>query len=312
MTNKAPKPAVRAPDLSPPLYRWRTRSLVAVIAAGFGFTLLWTSGVTWQQIRAWLPRPNAVARVAERPNKAAPPPAVVNANGPSASPGSLKGLPGSDSSISKVPQRLLLTGTIQGKSPEDGLAMIGVARENPQTYAPGALLANGSRLKEIHPKYVLLERGGQVEKLFLDGSPEEKAGRRSEKSLAIVGGPQLVVAAVATVSEALTDYIVPNPVFDGQTVRGYEVFPGRFSAPFAQMGLKPGDVITNIDAVTLNEPVQSMEAFRTLTSGGNHEISGQRKAGAFQLSLDSTVLARDIEQRRQPASGPAISMNLPR
>jgi len=68
---------------------------------------------------------------------------------------------GTDSSVSTVPQDLILTGTVLGRNFREGRAMIGVAPENPQTYAAGALLANGARLTEIHPGFVVLEHAGR-------------------------------------------------------------------------------------------------------------------------------------------------------
>jgi len=46
--------------------------------------------------------------------------------------------------------------------------MLGVARENPQTYSTGALLANGARLTEVRANYVVLERAGHSARLYLE------------------------------------------------------------------------------------------------------------------------------------------------
>jgi type II secretion system protein C len=181
--------------------------------------------------------------------------------------------------------------------------MIGVARENPQTYAAGAMLANGARLAEIHARYVTLERGGRSVRLYLSGSDEDKAERRELGDLGTVGGPQTVPAAVATSYEAFTDYIRPNPVFDGDRIRGYEVYPGKIPGPFSRMGLVPGDVIQSIDGIPLTDPVQSVEAFRGLTDGAEHVASVSRKSGSSEVSLDGAFIVEDIEHRKEAMAG---------
>jgi hypothetical protein len=58
---------------------------------------------------------------------------------------------------------LVLTGVIAYTDPKQGFAIIGSSARNTYLARPGQQLPDGSRLREIHPKYVVLEYGGSVE-----------------------------------------------------------------------------------------------------------------------------------------------------
>lgn len=218
-----------------------------------------------------------------------------------------KALPGSDSSVSVTPQPLLLTGTMAGRNPLEGFAMIGVDSGNPQAYAAGALLANGTRLKEIYARYVVLEKAGHSARLYLMGSEEEKSHRGAASDLVMVGGPAKAPPAVATSWEAYTDYVVPNPVFNGSSITGYQVYPGKVSGPFFRMGLKPGDVITAVDGASLIEDGQSVEIFRSLTDGNSHIATVSRQGGSSEISLDGSLIATELAHRTEIATSPRLA-----
>src|SRR4051794_33361966 len=84
---------------------------------------------------------------------------------------------GNDSSSSKTPLPLILTGTSPGRNAREGHAYIGVNKDSPQTYMAGALLVNGARLTEIYAQYVVLEKSGKSVRLYLLDSKEGTNGK---------------------------------------------------------------------------------------------------------------------------------------
>lgn len=180
--------------------------------------------------------------------------------------------------------------------------MVGVARENPQTYAAGALLANGARLTEIHPKYVVLEREGHSTKLYLEGSGLTAGNAAASKSLLTVGGRSAPEPSATPTTEPLTDYLRPTPIYEGETLLGYQVYPGAKSGAFAQMGLQAGDVITRIDGAPLSDPAQATEALRGLLDGRAHPASLKRQGSAIEVSLDGSVISKDQDQQHDVTS----------
>jgi type II secretion system protein C len=159
----------------------------------------------------------------------------------------------------------------------EGTAQLGTVRESPQTYLAGALLENGARLAEVHADYVLLRKGARSVRLYLDNSPASR--EPIGNALTMVGPIQEPSPPAQPASrEILTDYVRPSPVYDGEVLLGYQVYAGTKSAPFAQMGLRAGDVIVAIDSTPLTDPGTSWDMFRQLIDGGFHTAS--RSAGA--------------------------------
>ena len=216
-------------------------------------------------------------------------------------------LPGAQSSTSPTPQNLVLTGILLGRNAKEGYAMLGVARENPQTYAAGALLANGARLAEIHAKYVVLERDGHSVRLYLEGTGLQPESGATAKPLLTIGGNAAPRVATATSTEPLTDYLRPTPLYDGATLVGYQVYPGAKPGAFLQTGLRAGDVITAIDGAPLSDTAQATESLRGLMDGNTHTATVNRKGSSVEVSLDgSSWILSDRERtkdRESPGKG---------
>jgi general secretion pathway protein C len=278
-----------------PWYR-RTRVLVmfALIAGGAG----WVSGLfQWPFVSHLMhPAPAAItvkptAQVAA-PTYVIPPPPL-----------------GNDSSLSPVPLPLILTGTMPGRNAHEGTAFIGVNQDSPQTYAAGALLVNNARIAEIYTDHVVLEKDGKRVNLYLLGSGKSSDAKQLA-SLLTVGGTSPPPPAKITSHEMLTDYIRPSPVYDGQTLKGYQVYPGQNASVFLQMGLQPGDVITAINGSPLNEPHSAIEQFQQLTEGAAVTATVEHKDKKTEsLSLDGSLITQDQQRQQNPPTSPM--MNLP-
>ena len=197
---------------------------------------------------------------------------------------------GNDSSVSPVPLALVLVRTQRGRNSRDGLAQIGVRARSPQTYTTGALLANGARLTEIYEHYVVLERDGHTERLYLQGEAQPDA--RSAQGLLTVGGTPEPAAVIANSHDALTVYLRPSPVFVGNQLHGFALYPGRDPSPFSQLGLQPGDVLTRINGSPISHASDSLATFQTLMDGDALTGEVEREGTTRTLSLDGTVLTR--------------------
>lgn len=215
---------------------------------------------------------------------------------------------GNDSSISPIPLPLLLTGTMPGRNAREGTAFIGVNKDSPQTYAAGALLANNARLAEIYTDHVVLEKDGKQVNLYLLGSGKQTENKQLAGLLTVGGTPPPPPAKI-TSHEVLTDYIRPSPVYDGQTLRGYQVYPGQNAGVFSQMGLEAGDVITAINGAPLNEPNSAIEQLKQLAQGYVVTAVIDRKGKIETLSLDGGLIAADEQRLQNPASNSGITLS---
>jgi hypothetical protein len=272
----------------------RTVNIVGVLLATIA--IIWETGPIWRRWsdRATAPKATPVEKVSTQPPTEAIGIAPIAPKG-------------NDSSVSPVPLKLILVHVQPGGSADEGSAQIGVVRESPQTYQAGALLENGARLAEIYNDYVLLEKDGRTARLYLDRAAT--AGRIGDTAMLMVGGSkEAPPPAKVTSHDTLTDYIRPSPVYDGQSVVGYQVYPGANSSAFYQMGLKPGDLILEIDGILLTEQSSAWDILRQLTDGSVLSAVVRRSNGVEQVNLDGTFLVRAEESRSR---GPAQAMLAP-
>jgi general secretion pathway protein C len=197
---------------------------------------------------------------------------------------------GNDSSVSPVPLRLILVRTELGRNSREGLAQIGVNSQSPQTYAAGALLANGARLTEIYTNYVVLERDGHSARLYLQGAVQPSAGLPPDLLTVAATAPS--APTIAGSQDSLTDFLRPSPVFVGGQLHGYVLFAGRDLTPFSKFGLEPGDVLTHVNGVAVTDPAESLAALHTLLDGAALTVTVERRGNPQVLSLDGSILVR--------------------
>jgi general secretion pathway protein C len=203
---------------------------------------------------------------------------------------------GNDSSISPRRLELLLIRTQPGRIASEGFAQIGVFRESPQTYVVGAMLENGARLIEIHSDHVVLQKGMQTTRLYL--ADRRASGRNGDTGMLTVGGENRnLPPARITSREALTDYMRPSPVYEGDRLLGYQVYSGAHTGPFTQLGLQAGDLITAVGGTPLNDSGTAWEILRELMDGAVLPAVVLRHGETETLTLDGSILTRAEEAR---------------
>jgi general secretion pathway protein C len=172
-------------------------------------------------------------------------------------------------------------------------AIIADERGNEEMYAVGDILPGNAELSEIQADKVILLRGGRYEILRL---PRET----------ITGGEEGATIAAATAYrsdttsqrlQSLRQTLRQNPKSLFGLVRtipkkddqgkmiGYILQPGRESQLFEQMGLKPGDVVTQINDVNLNNLASGMQALRSVQSGDTVNMTVLRGGNQVNLSF---------------------------
>jgi type II secretion system protein C len=259
-------------------------------AAAIASLIIWETGLDpfklWE--RATAPKPIPIAKAPEHPpNKAI---------------GLTPAAPrGNDSSISPEPLALTLVQVHLGRNATEGSAEIGVVRESPQTYQAGAMLENGARLAEIHSDYVLLKNGTKQARLYLENVQSNR--KIGDTAMLTVGGvKESPPPAKVTSREILTDYIRPSPVYDGDTLVGFQVYPGVKTGPFAQMGLQAGDLITEMDGTPLNDPAIAWEIFHQLADGSAMSATVKRKDAVQSVSLNGSLIVSAEEAHSQQST----------
>lgn len=296
-------------------FRLRARVLSALGAGVLAVLALWSAGLPpskwWTGVQAWIsdfdgiegqPIAKGVEKRIATSVTSAPTVGLIEE----------KAALGTDSSASAVPLDLLLIRTVPGRSHREGTALIGTAPENPQTYATGALLANGARLVEVHADHVVLQRDGKSARLDIFDPNKNASRSKTANPLFLVGGQKPVRVAGPTVEDSLIDYVRPSPVFDGAHMRGIQVYPGARSAVFSEFGLRAGDLIVAIDGTALVDAKQALDLLRELTNGATLSASVVRNEGTSQtIVMNGSAILAEQERTRLAASAQEPSLPMP-
>ncbi|HEU0224469.1 MAG TPA: type II secretion system protein GspC [Steroidobacteraceae bacterium] len=203
---------------------------------------------------------------------------------------------------------LTLAGTLAGRDPQQGWAIIGASGQSARVYATGASLPGGSRLVAVYPDRVILDRSGARESLMLPrltggaGGGASAAypppGAASQASLADS------VRQLAQDSAAANELLRPQPVFAGGSLRGYRVYPGRNRAQFAGLGLQPGDLVTAVNGAPLDDPNRGLEILRGIGQGSAVTLTIDRNGQQQQLTVDPAAVAQQLQPLQELQQSP--------
>ncbi len=200
---------------------------------------------------------------------------------------------------------LTLTGLISGDTPADGNAIVGPKGEATRLVRVGQEVAPGVTLQGVYTDHVVLNRAGSLESLALPHGPSGvllAAARthidgQSAPAEADSGeegdGPNAeqlskrIEAATAGLSQVLSAHGAFEGAEDGGgAYRGVIVQPGGDTELFSQLGFHPGDMITHINGIALDDP----SMLSMLKSGGVVRVGVRRSSGAEEISVNTTAL----------------------
>ena len=184
---------------------------------------------------------------------------------------------------------LKLRAAVAATNDEVAHAIIADGSGDEKVYFVKSSIPGGATLHRVHADRVILNRGGVLETLRLprefEGNAAPAANRRTPRAASNV--QQLLTNNAAS----LTEIIRPQPFMPNGQLKGYRVFPGRNRQQFIALGLRPGDLVTAVNGVALNNPAQGMEIFRSLGDSSQVTVTVERAGKEQELSLDVGQLA---------------------
>ena len=196
---------------------------------------------------------------------------------------------------------LELRGTVAASDEKRALAIIAERGGAERVYFLGDAVPGGATLHAVHTDRVLLRRAGRLEALRLPRS-EETPGQRRTAAARAAPRATAAPARAASVQEvvrqggaALTEIIRPQPVFKDGQQQGYRVYPGRQRQQFAELGLRPGDLVTQINGMALDDPARGMEIFRSLADATSVTVTVDRNGEIEMLTLDTAALQQQLQ-----------------
>jgi len=194
---------------------------------------------------------------------------------------------------------LTLKGTIA--SPEEGqsIAIIADTRNEEKVYVVRDMVAPGATLHAIYADRVVLNRGGTLEVLKLpkDFPQTSTSIRRNASTVTRAANSRQTIQNVITENVSkLADVIRPTPYYVAGQMQGFRVYPGRDRKQFAALGLRPGDLVKDIDGAALTNPAQATQIFQGLGDKDQVSVTVERNGQPEILVLSTSQLELDNTQ----------------
>ena len=206
---------------------------------------------------------------------------------------------------SKTQLNLSLEGVVTASSQQNALAFI-VYKGKQAQYYTGDKLPVGSRVKlvKVLADHVILDNGGRYESLWLydkkknSGSvgtaaaPKKKSISASKKPLKMAD-KRTDKRATALAKDyrqrlyknprSLAEVLRIVPAKENGQLIGYKVSPGKDRSQFQQLGFEPGDVVTSINGISLDEPSKALEIYKLMRSARQADFSINRGGASMDI-----------------------------
>lgn len=177
---------------------------------------------------------------------------------------------------------LELFGVREERGAGGGSAIIGPPDGQQVSYVVGEEVAPGVKLAAVFFDFVVLDSGGQQQKLYMDGSSSA-----APATAAPVAGSDPAPAAAGTLTaEAARRAIRLAPRSSGGRVTGVMVSPGTDGASFAAAGLRPGDVIVAVNGARISSQTDLAQLQSSLAPGARLSLSVERGASIVPVALN--------------------------
>ncbi len=194
---------------------------------------------------------------------------------------------------------LSLKGTVASMFPEYSVAIIADGKNAEKVYAVNDAVGSNAKLHAIYADRVVLNEAGVLTNLKLPKeftSAQGAAVRRSSNRRSSLQNTQSIQAVVSKNLTKLSDVIRPTPYFVNGQQSGYRVYPGRDRKQFSELGLRPGDLIKDINGQSLTDPTQAMQIFEALGTSAQVTVTVERNGKAESIVLKTSQLDLGGEQ----------------
>ncbi len=195
---------------------------------------------------------------------------------------------------------LSLKGTVASEKPEFSVAIIADGNNEEKVYAIDDAIGSSAKLHAVYADRVVLNENGVLTNLKLPREFAEvstTAARRTTNRLRQTStNTSSIQAAVTQNLSKLSDVIRPTPYFVNGQQSGYRVYPGRNRQQFSSLGLRPGDLIKDIDGQSLTDPTQAMQIFQSLGTADQVTVTVERNGQPETIVLKTSQLDLGGEQ----------------
>jgi general secretion pathway protein C len=202
---------------------------------------------------------------------------------------------------------LVLAGTIATENPKKGIAIISDGGPS-KVFAVGDSV-NEASLRSIYRDHVILDRGGNLESLWLPRLFAGESMAAPPRAAAAVHTEQTTqnVKHTATLLVQVMRTVASYDNADGK-LRGLRAYPGRNRAMFAELGLRPGDLVTAINGQPLDDAQRSEKIMNTIQTTAAVMLTIERGGNRQDISLNiadiTAKAAQDLEGEKPASADP--------
>lgn len=194
---------------------------------------------------------------------------------------------------------LTLTGILAATLDKGSRALISQGSSDEKPYSVGSVITRGVELQSIYPDRVILSRNGSLETLRLDkDKPSSFTPTAYARPEAPTSGNERTISGteayqLAEIREQLladpakaADYLRVQPARIGGEMRGYRIYPGRNRQLFSTAGLRPGDLVTGVNGVELDDPARALQLLGDLSSASELSVTIERGGNQQTINVN--------------------------
>ena len=201
---------------------------------------------------------------------------------------------------------LVLVGTIASSHAGQGYALLGPDAHQVKVYAPNDALPGGAQLLEVYADHVIIQNNQHRESIALPqatqtGGAAQGNANNSKDTFAST------LQRVQNSPSVLAEVLRPMPQFENGRLKGFKAFAGADRARFERLGLKSGDLITQVNNVPLADAGTGLEMLKSLSSAQSAILSVERDGQTIAVTIDASSLNASL-----PNAAPANIAPTPR
>lgn len=194
---------------------------------------------------------------------------------------------------------LTLTGILAATEKVGSRALIAQGNSDEQPYSVEDQISRGVELQAIFPDRVILSRNGKLETLRLDkDKPSSFTPASYEAPVEVAEGNVRTITGteayeLAQIRETLladpsqaANYLRVQPARIGGEMRGYRIYPGRNRQLFSTAGLRPGDLVTGVNGVNLDDPGRALQLLGDLSTASSLSVTVERGGNQQTINVN--------------------------
>ncbi|MFW7523676.1 type II secretion system protein GspC [Vibrio ostreicida] len=185
---------------------------------------------------------------------------------------------------------VVLVGVVTSSNTEQSLAVI-ASRGQQATYGVGETL-EGTRATVVDVLYdrIIVDNSGRNETVMLEGLEYTKKPQILPKSSSVgaeVAKDKLeeVRALLRKDTKKIYNYVSMAQVKRNGEILGYRLTPGKEGEFFESVGLKPGDIATQINGLDLSNPASMAEIFNNMSQLTEFNLTVEREGQSYEIYI---------------------------